>query len=104
MAAAQAELCSTQANSPSPQTTSTKGKRPARRQQKQAFRQPRTEEEDHQNDQQIAQLAPARRVMNAPAIAGAFLLSATLALVVNSQGNSGERVAEAARPGQPTGR
>ena len=44
-----------------------------------------------------------RKVMIAAAIAGAFLLSATLALILNSQGNSGERVAEAARPGQPTG-
>ena len=59
--------------------------------------------EDHQNDQQISQLAPARKVMITAAIAGSFLLSATLALVVNNQGNSGEREAEAARPGQPTG-
>jgi len=41
--------------------------------------------------------------MISAAIAGAFLLSATLALVLNSQGNSGERVVEAARPGQPAG-
>jgi len=103
MAAAQAESCSTQAQSLPPQTTLTIWKCPARRPQKQAFRQPRTEKEDHQNDQQIAQLARPRKVMISAAIAGAFLLSATLALVLNSQGNSGERVVEAARPGQPAG-
>ena len=96
MAAAQAESCSTQADSPSPQTTLSKRKCPARRPQKQPVRQPRTEEEDHPNDQPISKLATARKVMIIAAIAGAFLLSASMALILNSQGNSGEQVAEAA--------
>ena len=96
MAAAQAESCSTQADSPSPQTTLTKENVRYAGSRSNPVRQPRTEKEDHQKDQQIAQLALARRVMIAAAIAGAFLLSATLALVLNSQGNSGEQVAEAA--------
>ena len=37
-----------------------------------------------------------RKVMLLAAIAGAFLLSASFAVVLNSQGNSGEQVAEAA--------
>ena len=37
-----------------------------------------------------------RKVMTALAIAGVFLLSASFAVVFNHQGNSGERVAEAA--------
>ena len=37
-----------------------------------------------------------RRVVITAAIAAAFLLSATMALILNSHGNSGEQVAEAA--------
>ena len=37
-----------------------------------------------------------RKVLLLAAIAGAFLLSASFAVVLNSQGNSGEQVAEAA--------
>ena len=36
------------------------------------------------------------KVMIAAAIAGAFLMSASFAVVFNSQGNSGEQLAEAA--------